>query len=345
MHMEAEESSECNLGWEVEVNDGSRYKKIGALVKRMKCTSSREKRDFENTQPIRIDEPKVDAWRFETRKEIEPEKEDPKVMITIHEGDMTYSPVYHSLINPMPTTKSKPKIREYQTKISAQTVESQKQLLDMFQPHQIHTNHPKEPESVILQTNRFQINEEKNLAELYLPYPGFHNYTWKPMVAPTYRPDGRHSNHWKGNLNIPSLIRDDEDESTALDDVSYSVVTGLDTVTTGCTSATGFSTVATGLTTEATEYSNDSGGSFVQTKPTRPSDSRRKSRDSRQKPRHGTTKIVSKSRQKEGQNHKVLSSVAEDLGIVVGFILTDGSEIFNCVADTTREAVSRCRTA
>ena len=339
--MEAEQSSECNLGWEIEVNDGSRYKKLGALVKRMKCTSNREKRDFENSQPIRIDEPKVDAWRlrFETRKDIEPEEEEPKVMITIHEGDMTYPPVYHSPINPKQTNKSKPKIRELQTKISTQTVESQKKLSDMLQPYRIHTNYSNEPEPAIQQANRVQINEANNVEEVYLPFPEFPNKTWKSMVAPTYGSgDTRRPNHWKGDPDIPSLILDDEEESTALDDVSYSVVTGLDTVTTGYTSATGFSTVATGFTTVATEYSNDSGGSFVQTKPTRLS-------DSRQKPRHGTTKRVSKSKQKNLQNKKVLSGVAEDLGIVVGFILTDGSELFNCMAETTRETVSSCRTA
>ena len=332
VHVGADDPIANNLGWEVEVYK-SRYQKIGELMKRMKCTSIKEKREFEGATPFRFDESQiVSGWRFRygAQNDVEHLKEeDQKVMITIQEGDMTYSPYYHSLRpGSQPTKSAMPDL----------SAESTREQPLMFRPQR-----RQQRESTTRQNPRVQINENRNQEELYHPIPETQE-TWSSVVAPACGPGERwRSTYWRCDSNIPSLMFDEEEESAVLDDVSYSVVTGLDTATTGYTSVTGHTTVVTGDTTEASptdyEYSDDSRGSVVQHKAPIGSDKYRKNKDAVSK------RTLKPRRLRNEQDDRVFSGVAEDLGIVVGFIITDGKDLFNCVAETTKETVSSCRTA
>jgi hypothetical protein len=121
---------------------------------------------------------------------------------------------------------------------------------------------------------------------------------------------------WKDDADIPSLLSDQEDQSTV--DGGRSVQTGYDTVGTGHTNQSGY-------TTDITEGSDDSD-------------------DISSKPPGGYRKSPPRRRARLSHNKSLLAGVAEDLGIIAGLLLSDGNACFSGAAAITQETVTSCHT-
>jgi hypothetical protein len=120
---------------------------------------------------------------------------------------------------------------------------------------------------------------------------------------------------WEDDADIPSLLSDQEDQST---DGGRSVQTGYDTVGTGHTPQSGY-------TTDITEGSDDSD-------------------DISAKPRGGYRKSQPRSSARPAQDNSLLAGVAEDLGIIAGLLLQDGNACFSGAAAITKETITNCNT-
>lgn len=151
---------------------------------------------------------------------------------------------------------------------------------------------------------------------------------------------------WRDDSDIPSLVSGCEDESTI--DGGRSEFTGFDTVGTGTTGYTGYTghTGTTGYTdeytTDETEETDDSDDSDDYDAPPRRGGGYGGTNNSPPRIRR-TTASTSATRGSKLNTQTFLAGVAEDMGIIAGLLLSDGSACFSGVAQITQETLSSCK--
>jgi hypothetical protein len=369
-------------GWEMAVNDEPLNKRIVAtLAKKMNCAASKREakqaaradnnndnnhnhshnhhqnhyhNNNHNNNKMLQRQVQMQGDSRTRIVAVSPVKRERPVLITVQEGKVMHShtasvpvkvpPVVHRYSPPIRTSWSK--ILDHNEASPKRTRDSEAQQQQQRQQEICATVRPREP-----------------IHSIHLPLRHTITVHQKPLAPPA--PIGTGGSKWRdgGNLHwkrggVLSPLFDDDESADDTNSVGEheTVTTGFTGVTgiSGYSSATGYTTV-TEISDASEEISDDEdykhGEEEEEEDGTLPRGQEQETAAeellSWAAEQHNfgkllTTQNLTTERARVAAN-TLLAGVAEDLGIVAGFIIMDGKACFNCVAETTAETVYSCR--